>query len=140
MALACDSIGGAEIIFDATVAYLKTRKQFNRLIGSFQALKHRCADLKVLLEVSGTSVEQAVQAMREHSELAGLASMAKFYAGDAYAHIAGEAMQLHGGIGFTWEHDCHLYLKRAKLNQALYGGSRWHQDRAARALVAQLSV
>jgi alkylation response protein AidB-like acyl-CoA dehydrogenase len=142
LALACDSIGGAEWLFDQTVEYLKTRKQFNRLIGSFQALKHRCADLKVLLQASGSTVEKAVGnlraagAARNSSELAAWASMAKSYAADTYARVAGEAMQLHGGIGFTWEHACHVYLKRAKLNQTLFGAGRWHRDRVARCLVA----
>jgi alkylation response protein AidB-like acyl-CoA dehydrogenase len=142
LALACDSIGGAELLFDQTVEYLKTRKQFNRLIGSFQALKHRCADLKVLLQASGSTVEKAVANLRAageargSSELAAWASMAKSYAADTYARVAGEAMQLHGGIGFTWEHACHMYLKRAKLNQTLFGAGRWHRDRVARCLVA----
>lgn len=136
LALACDSSGGAEHIFEKTVSYLQTRRQFNRLIGSFQALKHRCADLKVLLEASGSAVETAVQAARSGGVSAVSASLAKAYACDVYARVAGEAMQLHGGIGFTWEHDCHLFLKRAKLNQSLFGSSRWHQDRAAAALLA----
>lgn len=130
LALASDSVGGAARIFELTIDYLKTREQFGRPIGSFQALKHRCANLKVLLEVGAATVREAV-AQAETADAARWACMAKFQGCDAYANIAGDAIQLHGGIGFTWEHHCHLFLKRAKLNQQLYGGSEWHRDRAA---------
>jgi alkylation response protein AidB-like acyl-CoA dehydrogenase len=134
LALACDAVGGAARIFELTIEYLKTREQFGRPIGSFQALKHRAADLKVVMEVSAATVREAlVQAeMAGANDVARWASMAKFQGCDAYAKIAGDAIQLHGGIGFTWEHYCHLFLKRARLNQQLYGGSEWHRDRAAR--------
>jgi len=135
LALACDSSGGAEHVFEKTIAYLQTRRQFNRLIGSFQALKHRCADMKVQLEASGSAVEKAVQTACAGGALALPAGLAKAYAGDVYARVAGEAMQLHGGIGFTWEHDCHLFLKRAKLNQMLFGAGHWHRDRCAALLL-----
>ncbi len=130
LALASDSVGGAARIFELTIEYLKTREQFGRPIGSFQALKHRCANLKVLLEVGAATVREAV-AQAEMADAARWACMAKFQGCDAYANIAGDAIQLHGGIGFTWEHHCHLFLKRARLNQQLYGGSEWHRDRVA---------
>lgn len=136
LALACDSIGGAARVFELTVEYLKTRHQFGRAIGSFQALKHRAADLRVLQEATGAMVADAVSRAGTSDEDA-YASMAKFYACDAYAHTAADAIQLHGGIGFTWEHYCHLFLKRAKLNQQLFGPSEWHRDRAARLLTAK---
>jgi alkylation response protein AidB-like acyl-CoA dehydrogenase len=136
LALGCDSIGGTARIFELTIDYLKTRQQFGRAIGSFQALKHRCADQKALLEAAAATVGEAV-ARRGSDDAPAYASMAKFYACDAYARIAAESIQLHGGIGFTWEHYCHLFLKRAKLNQQLYGSSEWHKDRAARLLVGQ---
>jgi alkylation response protein AidB-like acyl-CoA dehydrogenase len=139
IALACDSIGGAEAIFDRTVEYLKTRKQFGRLIGSFQALKHRCANLQVALKASSAAVETAVQQLRAGEPVSADASMVKAYATDVYTQVAADAVQLHGGIGFTWEQDCHLYLKRAKLNQQLFGGNNWHRDRAARQLLQQFS-
>jgi alkylation response protein AidB-like acyl-CoA dehydrogenase len=134
LGIAFDSIGGASHIFDLTIEYLKTRQQFGRPIGSFQALKHRSADLKVLLEASGATVRDAANRVGA-PDAAYWASMAKFYGSDAYAKTAGEAIQLHGGIGYTWEHHCHLFLKRAKLNQQLFGASEWHRDRAARLLV-----
>jgi alkylation response protein AidB-like acyl-CoA dehydrogenase len=140
LALACDSIGGAEAIFAKTVDYLKTRKQFNRLIGSFQALKHRCADLQVALLASSAGVESVVQDQRAGAELGAGASMVKAYATDVYSQVAADAVQLHGGIGFTWEQDCHLYLKRAKLNQQLFGGNTWHRDRVARQLLQQFAT
>jgi alkylation response protein AidB-like acyl-CoA dehydrogenase len=138
LALACDASGGAARIFELTLEYLKTRQQFGRLIGSFQALKHRCADLKALLESSRCTVWEAVDRMhRGAAEAPRWASMAKFYACDAYARTTADSVQLHGGIGFTWEHYCHLFVKRAKLNQALNGGSEWHKDRVARLAVQE---
>jgi len=137
LALACDAMGGAAAIFEQTVEYLKIREQFGKPIGSFQALKHRCADHKVALEASGAVVREAVHKRANAAPDAALyAAMAKFYACDVYAAIATDAVQLHGGIGFTWEHPCHLYLKRAKLNQALFGTSAAHADRAAQLLLA----
>jgi alkylation response protein AidB-like acyl-CoA dehydrogenase len=137
LALACDSLGGAAAILDQTIEYLKIREQFGKPIGSFQALKHRCADHKVALESSGAVVREAVRKRAAGAPDAALfAAMAKFYACDVYAAIATDAVQLHGGIGFTWEHPCHLYLKRAKLNQALFGSSAAHADRAAQLLMA----
>jgi alkylation response protein AidB-like acyl-CoA dehydrogenase len=136
IALAADSLGGAERVLEITVAYLKEREQFGRPIGSFQALKHRCADMLLALEASRSAVEHAAEAVERVSERAAAASIAKSYAADAYVHAAGEAVQMHGGIGYTWEHDLHLHLKRAKLNQALAGDSAWHRDRLARLLLA----
>ncbi len=137
IALACDSIGGAKAVLDLTVAYLKTREQFGKPIGSFQALTHRCAEHKVAIEAADALVADAVQ--RWHGDDAAselYALLAKSLACDVYAAVATDAVQLHGGIGFTWEHVCHLYLKRAKLNQALLGGGAGQRDRAARLMVA----
>jgi alkylation response protein AidB-like acyl-CoA dehydrogenase len=137
LALACDAIGGAAAIFEQTLEYLKIREQFGKPIGSFQALKHRCADHKVALEASAAVVREAVAKRAAGAPDAALfAAMAKFYACDVYAAVATDAVQLHGGIGFTWEHPCHLFLKRAKLNQALFGTSAAHADRAATLLLA----
>lgn len=133
VALACDSIGGAAHILEKTVEYLKTRVQFNRPIGSFQALKHRCATWKIRLEAASALTSNAARMLSADAEQrVSSASSAKFYACDAYAAIAGDAVQLHGGIGFTWEHDCHLFLKRAKLDQVLFGSTIEHQERAAK--------
>jgi alkylation response protein AidB-like acyl-CoA dehydrogenase len=133
--LAADSLGGAERVLELTVQYLKEREQFGRPIGSFQALKHRCADMLLALEASRSAVEHAARAVEHPDERAAAASIAKSYAADAYVHAAGEGVQLHGGIGYTWEHDLHLHLKRAKLNQALAGDTAWHRDRIARLLL-----
>ncbi len=134
--IACDARGGAAAIFEQTIGYLKTREQFGKPIGSFQALKHRCADHKVALEASGAVVAEAVRLWAAGDPTAPLmASSAKAYACDVYARVAEDAVQLHGGIGYTWEHDCHLFLKRAKLNQALFGTSAAHLDRAGRLLL-----
>jgi alkylation response protein AidB-like acyl-CoA dehydrogenase len=132
IALACDSMGGAARVLESTLAFMNERKQFDRLIGSFQALKHRCVDMMMRVEASAVSVGMALDAFsREEQDASVAASEAKFYTGDSYVHVAKEGLQMHGGVGFTWEYDCHLYLKRALLNQALLGDSRWHRDRAA---------
>jgi alkylation response protein AidB-like acyl-CoA dehydrogenase len=137
LAIACDSIGGAKAVLDPTVAYLKTREQFGKPIGSFQALKHRCAEHKVAIEAADALVRDAVERWSNDAADAALfAALAKALACDVYAGVATDAVQLHGGIGFTWEHVCHRYLKRAKLNQTLFGGSAAHRDRAAQLLLA----
>ena len=132
MALACDSLGGAERLFDLTLEYLRTRHQFDRPIGSFQALKHRCADLAVDMAAAEALLDDAIAAAGEDAaDALPKAHSAKYVACETYARVAAEAVQLHGGIGFTWEHSCHLFLKRASLNRFLYGSTKWHQDRIA---------
>ena len=132
LALAADAVGGAEAIFERTLDYLKTREQFGRPIGSFQALKHRCADHKVAMTAAAAVTREAARRLAEGADDAQLlCALAKAYACEIYAKVAEDAVQLHGGIGFTWEHDCHLYLKRAKLNQALFGTTAAAYDRAA---------
>ncbi len=136
IALACDSIGGARAVLDLTVSYLKTREQFGKPIGTFQALKHRCAEHKVAIEAADALVTEAVarwDSEDDHAELYAL--LAKVNACEAYVAMATDAVQLHGGIGFTWEHVCHLYLKRAKLNQVLFGSTAAQLDAAAKLLV-----
>jgi alkylation response protein AidB-like acyl-CoA dehydrogenase len=133
VATAADSVGGAEWVLEATVEYLKTRVQFGRPIGSFQALKHRCADMLFALEASRGAVDHAAARIDDPDQTP--ASIAKSYAGDAYVKIAQEGVQMHGGIGYTWEHDLHLYLKRARLNQLLFGDSPFH-----RAVLAQAAL
>lgn len=132
LALAADSVGGADVIFERTIDYLKTREQFGKPIGSFQALKHRCADHKVALAASAAVTREAGRLLADGAASAPLmCALAKAYAGEIYAKVAEDAVQLHGGIGFTWEHDCHLFLKRAKLNQALFGTTAVAYDLAA---------
>lgn len=129
-AIACDSLGLSEAMLTATVGYVKVRNQFGRAIGSFQAVKHACADMLVGVSVSRQLVGAAVQAVAEDSPDAGVAvAMAKSYACSAAVDIAGKAMQLHGGIGYTWESGIHVYLKRAALNRSLFGAPTEHRKR-----------
>lgn len=133
LGLAADSVGAAHAVFELTLDYLNTREQFGRLIGSFQALKHRMADWKCRLETAAAlSRHAALLADRRDAEASANASGAKFLACDVFAGVAADAIQLHGGIGFTWEHPCHLFLKRAKLSQQLFGSSTYHKERVSR--------
>lgn len=133
LALAADSLGGAKSILAKTIEYLKVREQFGRPIGSFQALKHRAANLHLKATVAQALLDEAVDASRAGDGSAPmLARLAYAQAADAYAAIAEDCLQLHGGIGFTRDHDAHLHLKRAKLNQALLGGADAARDKAAR--------
>jgi hypothetical protein len=115
-ALAAESVGGAEAVLERAVAHLKTREQFGRPLGSFQALRHRVADLTVLVEGARSSCWYAADALAS-------APLAKAVACDAYVTVAGECIQLFGGIGFTWEHEAHLYFKRAWANALAAGDS-----------------
>jgi alkylation response protein AidB-like acyl-CoA dehydrogenase len=127
--LANEMIGGAQFVLDMSVEYAKVRVQFGRPIGSFQAIKHKCADM--LLEVeSGKSAAYyaAWAAAEDNEELPVVAALAKAYISDAYFHCAAENIQIHGGIGFTWEHDAHLYFKRAKSSEILLGDATYHRE------------
>jgi len=120
--LAAESVAAAEHCLDVTVAYLNHRTQFGRPLGTFQALRHRCADLAVEVSAARATAQAAVAAAASAPErLPVLAPLAKRYCVDVFAHVAGEMIQLHGGIGFTWEHQAHRYLKRAKTTQLLLG-------------------
>jgi alkylation response protein AidB-like acyl-CoA dehydrogenase len=122
---AVESVGAAARCLDETVAYLKERVQFGRPIGSFQALKHRCADLATELEAARSTAYYATWAVDgAPEELPVVGPLAEAVAGAALLRVAAEAIQMHGGIGFTWEHDAHMYLKRAKANELLAGGYR----------------
>jgi alkylation response protein AidB-like acyl-CoA dehydrogenase len=133
VAIACDSLGLCEAMLSATVGYAKVRQQFGRPIGSFQAVKHACADMRVSLAVSRQLVADAVQAIVEDRPDAGVAAaMAKSYVGSAAVDVAGKAMQLHGGIGYTWESGIHVYLKRAALNRSLFGSPADHRRELAK--------
>ncbi len=128
-ALANEMVGGAQAVLDMSVEYAKVRVQFGRPIGSFQAIKHKCADM--LLEVeSGKSAAYyaAWAAAEDNEELPVAASLAKAYCSDAYFHSSAENIQIHGGIGFTWEHDAHLYFKRAKSSEILFGDATYHRE------------
>ncbi|QNJ93316.1 acyl-CoA/acyl-ACP dehydrogenase [Mycolicibacterium fluoranthenivorans] len=132
VALACEQVGGTAAVLDATVDYLKVRHQFGRAIGSFQALKHRCADMLVELESARSAAAYASTAVANSAvDLSTAASIAKTYCSKAFYHVAAESIQMHGGIGFTWEHPAHLYFKRAKSAEVLFGSPSWHRERLA---------
>jgi alkylation response protein AidB-like acyl-CoA dehydrogenase len=135
VALAAEQVGGAERALEMTLGYVATREQFGRPIGSFQAVKHRCADLLVELQAARSATEFAVWAADTgHPCLPLAASIAKATAGDAFRLIAAETVHLHGGIGFTWEHDAHRYLRRAASDQVMLGDAFWHRHRIANLL------
>ncbi|EHB47045.1 acyl-CoA dehydrogenase domain-containing protein [Mycolicibacterium rhodesiae JS60] len=132
VAIACDSLGVAQAMLAATVAYVKVREQFGRPIGSFQAVKHACADMHVAIAVSRQLVSAAVQAVADDRPEAGVAAaMAKSYTCGAAVDVVGKAMQLHGGIGYTWESGIHVYLKRAALNRSLFGSPATYRKELA---------
>jgi alkylation response protein AidB-like acyl-CoA dehydrogenase len=133
LALAADSLGGANAALDMSVEYLKTRKQFDRPLAMFQALKHRCADLKVL--VAGAEALLWSRAADPDASVTDLGAL-KALASDVYRMVAEEAIQLHGGIGLTEEHDCHLFMKRAMLNLQLGGSADAWREKAGRQALA----
>jgi len=131
VALAAEQLGGAEACLELTVGYLKERRQFGRAIGSFQAVKHACADLLVLVETCRSAVVRARDAEGSPEALAEAASVAQAWCSEAYRNVTAETVQLHGGIGFTWEHDAHLYFRRAHADAVLLGGAAHHRERLA---------
>ena len=132
VALAAESLGGTAKVLDMAVEYAKVREQFGRPIGSFQAIKHKCASMLVDVESSRSAVYYALWAVSAgDDEVPKVASLAKAFCVDAYLAAAGENIQIHGGIGFTWEHPAHLYLKRAKNAQSFLGSSDFHRQRLA---------
>ena len=132
VALAAEQLGGAQRALDMAVGYAKIRQQFGRPIGSFQAIKHRCADLLLEVESLRSAVGYAAAAVAEGSaEVPVLAPLVKAYASEVYSRVAAENIQIHGGIGFTWEHDAHLYFKRAKASELFLGDASYHRERLA---------
>jgi alkylation response protein AidB-like acyl-CoA dehydrogenase len=132
VAIACDSLGVGEAMLAAAVDYASVRHQFGRPIGSFQAVKHACADMLVQLSVARQLLTAAVGEVAADAGAGGVAaSMAKSFACAAAVDVVGKAMQLHGGIGYTWESGIHVYLKRAMLNRSLYGSPASHRKRLA---------
>jgi alkylation response protein AidB-like acyl-CoA dehydrogenase len=130
--LACEQVGAAEACLDMSVAYAKVRTQFGRAIGSFQAIKHKCADMLVKVESARSAVWWAAwAAANSPDELLVASHIAKATASEALWHCAAESLQIHGGIGFTWEQDCHLYLKRAQGGKAMLGTPAWHREQVA---------
>jgi alkylation response protein AidB-like acyl-CoA dehydrogenase len=136
IALAAELVGVAQHAMDLAIAYAKERKQFDRPIGAYQAVSHMCAQMLLETEGARSAAYYAAWAADNEPESAPLAaSAAKAYASDAACRVTGAALQVHGGIGFTWEHDLHLWLKRARCGAAYLGSARWHRERVARLLV-----
>jgi alkylation response protein AidB-like acyl-CoA dehydrogenase len=128
VALAAEQVGGAEKCLEMAVDYAKVRVQFGRPIGSFQAIKHKCADMLIQTESARSAAYYAGWAAAEdNEELPVVAPLAKSYCSEAYFFCAAENIQVHGGIGFTWEHDAHLYFKRAKSSELMFGDPAYHR-------------
>jgi alkylation response protein AidB-like acyl-CoA dehydrogenase len=131
--LAAEMCGGAQKVLEMSVEYAKVREQFGKPIGSFQAIQHKCANMLVEVESSKSITYYAAWAVANDVAEAPLAAaMAKAYTSDAYRHTAGEGIQIHGGIGFTWEHDMHIFFKRAKSSEVTYGDATWNREIVAR--------
>jgi alkylation response protein AidB-like acyl-CoA dehydrogenase len=133
IALAAEQVGAAEMCLDLSVEYAKVRKQFGRPIGSFQAIKHKCADMLMMIESarSGAFYASALAGQGD-TDLQEAASSAKAFCSDTFFHCAAECIQIHGGIGFTWEHAAHMYFKRAKSTETLFGDPPFHRERVAK--------
>ena len=128
-ALANEMVGGAQQMLDTAIEYTKLRMQFGRQIGSFQAVKHKCADMLLEVELAKSAAYQAAAAVAEGDpEAPALASLAKAAASDTYLRAAADCIQLHGGIGFTWDNDTHLWFKRAKSSEAMFGDAAHHRE------------
>ena len=130
--ICAEMVGGAEKCLEDSVQYAKERVQFGKPIGVNQAIKHKCADMLFRVESAKSITYYAAWAAREDNEEAAVtASMAKSYVSEAYRHVSAENIQIHGGVGFTWEYDCHLYFKRAKSDEAWFGDGTLHRERVA---------
>lgn len=127
--LAAEQVGGAQKVLEMAVEYAKVRVQFGRPIGSFQAIKHKCADMLLEVESAKSAAYYGLWcAAEQNDELPSVASLAKAYCSEAYFHATAENIQIHGGIGFTWEHPAHLYFKRAKSSELLFGDPTYHRE------------
>ena len=127
--LAAEQVGGAQKVLEMAVEYAKVRVQFGRPIGSFQAIKHKCADMLLEVESAKSAAYYGMWCASEmNEELPSVASLAKAYCSEAYFHATAENIQIHGGIGFTWEHPAHLYFKRAKSSELMFGDPTYHRE------------
>lgn len=131
VALAAEQLGGAQAALDMTVAHVRDRTQFGRAIGGFQAVKHTCADMLLQVEGARSAVTRAVRVAHAPEALAEAAAVAQAWACEAFVSVAAECVHLHGGMGFTWEHDAHLYFRRAQSDAVLLGGAAHHRERLA---------
>jgi alkylation response protein AidB-like acyl-CoA dehydrogenase len=135
-ALAAEMVGGMQRTLDVTVEYAKTRKQFGKPIGMFQAVQHQCADMYLETESARSAVYYAAWALEENAPDAAVAvSIAKMYASDTARTVGNRGIQIHGGMGFTWENDLHLYYRRAKASETTFGDSTYHRERIARLVI-----
>ncbi len=135
VAIAAEMCGGAERVLELTVDYAKVRRQFDHPIGSFQAIQHKCADMLIDVECAKTATTYAAWAAANGvADAAVAAAGAKALASDAYRSVTAEAIQVHGGIGFTWEHDLHLYFKRAMSSEVTFGDATFNRELVARRL------
>lgn len=138
--IAADSAGGAQRSLEVAVEYAKNRIQFGRPVGSFQAIKHLLADAYLKSEICAAASRRAARRLTEDATDSVTASLAKSIGADAYLEVAESSIRAHAAVGLTWEYDQHLYLKRARLNQYLYGDSSWHRERMLRSAAAQRST
>jgi len=135
-ALAAEMVGGMQRTLDLTVEYAKTRKQFGKPIGMFQAVQHQCADMYLETESSRSAAYYSAWALEEHTpDAASASSIAKIYASDASRTVGNRGIQVHGGMGFTWENDIHLYYRRAKASETTLGDATFHRERLARLVI-----
>jgi alkylation response protein AidB-like acyl-CoA dehydrogenase len=136
IAAACDATGAAEHVLERATDYAKERNQFGKPIGSFQAVKHHCANMAIDVQASRAAVSAAGRTLDgDPIHWPTSAAVTSSYVGPACSEVCALGLRVHGGIGFTWEHDSHLYLKRAKLDEVLFGTPSWHRRRLARTLV-----
>ncbi len=135
VALANEMVGGCQILLESAIDYAKLRMQFGRVIGSFQAVKHKCTDMLVDVEHAKSAAYYASAAVaEENADLPAIAALAKATVSDAYMRTAAECIQIHGGIGFTWDHDTHLWFKRAKSSEVFLGAPAFHRERYMQAI------
>jgi alkylation response protein AidB-like acyl-CoA dehydrogenase len=136
VALCAEMTGGMQRTLELTVAYAKTRKQFGKPIGIFQAVQHLCADMYLETESSRSATYYAAWALEENvPDAAAAVSVAKIYASDASRNVGNHGIQVHGGMGFTWENDIHLYYRRAKASETMLGDAAFHRERIARLVI-----
>ncbi|HVG22256.1 MAG TPA: acyl-CoA dehydrogenase family protein [Blastocatellia bacterium] len=136
LALSAEMVGGMQWVLDASVEYAKTRKQFGKPIGQFQAIQHHCANMLLMTESARSAVYYAAWVMGNDVKQAPLAvSMAKAYASDAFREVGNLGIQVHGGVGFTWDENIHFYYKRAKASELMFGDATYHRERIARLIV-----
>jgi len=134
--LAAEMVGGMQRVMEMAVEYAKARKQFGKPIGQFQAVQHQCADMLLLTESSRSAAYYAAWALEHHApEAAAAVSIAKLYSSDAYREVGNRGIQVHGGMGFTWENNVHLYYKRAKASELMFGDATYHRERLARLVI-----